>query len=65
MVVMVVAAKVQNLITMAVVVGVQYLMVVFVLELHHLMMVVVFVEHILQNKYYPIHIHFEMHQNMV
>ena len=39
--------------------------VVFVLEVQNLMVVVVVLEQILQNKYYPIHVHFEPHHNVI
>ena len=65
LVVVEVSAKVQYFILMVALVEVQYLMVVFVLEVQHLMVVVVVVDQILQNKYYPICIHFEPHQNLV
>ena len=60
-----VAVKVQYLIVVVFVVELQYLMVVFFWEVQHLMVVVVVVEQIIQNKYYPIHPHFEPHQNVV
>ena len=54
------------LVSMTVDVKLQYLIVmVFVLEVQNLMLVVVVVEHIPQNKYEPIHLHFEPNQNMV